>query len=77
MNKLVLTLSVAVFLIAGTGIVFAEHHESGEPHFAVTTPKGEQEIGGKSGHASHGGLHRAEEKSPVIEHTHDHHDHEE
>ena len=69
MKRLILAVA-AVLLLAGGSSLFAA--DDCGCSFQVDTPNHTQTLGGKSGTSSHGGLHRAADNSPAVDHvTHD------
>ena len=58
-----------IFVLGAATPVFSEGDDCG-CSFVVSNPNHTQELGGKSGHSSHKGLHVAAKNSPVISHLH-------
>jgi hypothetical protein len=69
-KRLILLLSITAFGLGAVVPAVSSDTEDCDCSFAVTNPHHLQELGGRSGHQSHGGLHRAAEQSPVIDHEH-------
>ena len=68
--KKILVLTILLMVVLGGGTqLFAEGEHCG-CSFTVSNPNHVQELGGKSGHASHNGLHKADERSGVVVHSH-------
>ena len=79
MRKLFFAFLLLGFLGGAVAPAFSARssHDHGDDHtcgctFTVTNPNHTQLLGGKSGHSSHGGLHKAAENSPVVVHNHGH-----
>ena len=62
--------ALMLLLIAGVSAPAYSEGENCGCSFTVKNPNHTQELGGKSGHSSHGGLHKAAENSEKVIHTH-------
>lgn len=68
--KKIIVLMIMLGVVLGSGsFLFAEGGNCG-CSFIVSNPNHDQELGGKSGHASHKGLHQADETPSVVVHSH-------
>lgn len=69
MKKRIVLGLVVLFALGAVLPALAEGKDCG-CSFSVQAGERTQEVGGKSGHSSHDGLHRAAERSPAVTHTH-------